>query len=159
MFTRSFLSSQIEGLLLHGTHVVAYSILSPPKQYLPQQLKLAPQPDFPRLFGRHDCQSPLAVTTGGAGSRPFSPNLLCRAITGSIAGPGEEKYRVPRRGTPRQSRSTAVRSRPARALVRAVLQVAGPTVTPAPLPLAWQAGRRQFGLGRGHRQRWKLETL
>ena len=40
---RSFLSSQIEGFLLHGTHVVAYSILSPPKQYLPQQLKLAPQ--------------------------------------------------------------------------------------------------------------------
>jgi hypothetical protein len=54
---------------------------------------------------------------------------------------------------------TAVRSRPARALVRAVLQVAGPTVTPAPLPLAWQAGRRQFGLDRGRPQHWKLEIL
>jgi hypothetical protein len=47
----------------------------------------------------------------------------------------------------------------ARALVRAVLQVAGPTVTPAPLPLAWQAGRRQFGLDRGRPQHWKLEIL
>ena len=46
---------------------------------------------------------------GHSGSaRPFLmsviPNLLCRAITGSIAGPGEEKYRVPRRGRPRLGR-------------------------------------------------------
>ena len=35
----------------------------------------------------------------------------------------------------------------------------GPTVRPASLPPAGQAGRRQFGSDRGRRQRWKLETL
>jgi hypothetical protein len=35
----------------------------------------------------------------------------------------------------------------------------GPTVRPASLPPAGQAGRRQFGLDRGHRGRWRLETL
>jgi hypothetical protein len=35
----------------------------------------------------------------------------------------------------------------------------GPTVRRAPLPLSWQAGRMQFGSDRGHRRRWRLETL
>ena len=35
----------------------------------------------------------------------------------------------------------------------------GPTVRPASLPPAGQAGRTQFGSDRGRRQRWKLETL
>ena len=34
-----------------------------------------------------------------------------------------------------------------------------PTLRPAALPPAGQGGRRQFGSDRGHRQRWKLETL
>ena len=89
MFTRSFLSSQIEGLLLHGTHVVAYSILSPPKQYPPQQLKLAPQPDFPRLFGRHDClhdsrwQVPTRRCDRRVGALTVRPKLQRRATIAS----------------------------------------------------------------------------
>ena len=35
----------------------------------------------------------------------------------------------------------------------------GPTVRPASLPPAGQAGRRQFGSDRERRRRWRLETL
>jgi hypothetical protein len=48
---------------------------------------------------------------------------------------------------------------PAGPASHAILEAAGPTFRRAPLPLAWQAGRRRFGSDRVRRQRWKLETL
>jgi hypothetical protein len=101
VFTRSFLSSQIEGFLLHGTHVVAYSILSPPKQYLPQQLKLAPQPDFPRLFGRHDCLHDSGLRLGAFPyARPRVVDMKNRpAMNGAARGwePGDYDRALRRR--------------------------------------------------------------